>query len=52
MSYIKRALEEILFCEFCNGLGWTGWVCDSDGEEYSFEPCECNPHKLPSPEQF
>jgi hypothetical protein len=51
MSYIKRALEEIMFCEFCEGRGWTGWVNDEMGE-YSFDPCECNPHKLPSPEVF
>ena len=49
MSYIKRALEKIMFCEFCNGVGWEGWATEDD---YSFEPCECNPHKLPSPNEF
>ena len=40
-----------MFCEFCEGRGWTGWVNDEMGE-YSFDPCERNPHKLPSPEVF
>jgi hypothetical protein len=43
MSYIKNALDEILFCSICNGLGYSGWAND---EDFSFEFCECNPHNL------
>ena len=49
MSYIKRALEEIMFCELCEGKGWEGWATE---EDYSLEPCECNPHRLPTPDLF
>lgn len=43
MSYMKNALEEILFCSICYGLGYSGWTND---EDFSFEFCECNPHNL------
>ena len=44
MSLVKNALDEILNCNSCFGLGYTGW-CSPDGE-YDFEFCECNPHQL------
>lgn len=44
MSKIKNALDEILNCDLCNGLGASGWV-SPDGE-YDFEYCVCNPHGI------
>lgn len=43
VSAIKRALEEIMFCDFCGGTGWQGWVSEDD---FSYEPCECNPNRF------
>ena len=43
MSKIKNALDEILNCELCNGLGYEGWA---NGEDYDIEWCECNPERL------
>jgi hypothetical protein len=43
MSYIKNALDEILFCSICNGQGYLGWANEID---FSFESCECNPFNL------
>jgi hypothetical protein len=45
MSAIKRALEEIMFCEFCEGQGYSGFL-SNDGEHFDFEWCACNPHHL------
>jgi hypothetical protein len=45
MSYTKRALDEILNCNICDGAGVLNlWVSDND--LFSFEYCECNPHQL------
>ena len=50
MSQIKRALEEIANCQKCNGHGW--WVWHNGKDEYSQEPCECNPAAIPDPRQM
>ena len=47
MSYMKRALEQILECDLCYGHGYTGWV-SPDGD-FDIENCECNPNGLPDP---
>ncbi len=44
MSNMKTALENVLACEDCYGLGYTGWVAP-DGD-YDFEWCDCNPYKI------
>ena len=44
MSNMKTALENVLACEDCYGLGYTGWV-SPDGD-YDFEYCNCNPYKI------
>lgn len=48
MSKIKNALDEILNCELCNGLGYEGFA---NGEDFDVEWCECNPNHL-SVEEF
>ena len=41
---MKRALEEILNCALCYGMGYSGYT-SPDGD-YDLEYCECNPHDL------
>jgi hypothetical protein len=48
MSQIKNALEQIVNCSNCYGLGSTGWV-SSEGD-YDFDYCECNPLSIPQDE--
>jgi len=43
MSYMKNALDEILNCPICFGLGYQGWANDVD---FEFDFCECNPYNL------
>ena len=49
MSKIKNALDEILNCNLCKGLGYEGWT---NGEDYDIEWCECNPNHLIVDEDF
>ena len=45
MSAIKNAIDEILNCPICEGVGIVnGWV-SPDGD-FDFEWCDCNPHHL------
>jgi hypothetical protein len=45
MSYTKRALDEILNCNICDGAGVVNvWVSDFDLFDFNF--CECNPYNL------
>jgi hypothetical protein len=48
MSKMKNALDEILNCKMCNGVGYEGWV---QGEDFDIEWCDCNPQHL-SPEEY
>jgi hypothetical protein len=48
MSQIKNALEQIVNCSDCYGLGSNGWV-SPDGD-FDFEYCYCNPYSIPQDE--
>jgi hypothetical protein len=48
VSQIKNALEQIVNCSNCYGLGSTGWVTTNG--DYDFEYCECNPLSIPQDE--
>ena len=41
MSYFKEALDNIKYCEYCNGKGYTGWA--NSAKDWDFEWCSCNP---------
>jgi uncharacterized protein CbrC (UPF0167 family) len=41
MSYMKRALDEILNCSICKVPGYLGWT-----NSLKLESCECNPYNL------
>ena len=43
MEKLEYALEKIANCDFCNGVGVHYF---SNGDEYDFEDCECNPYGL------
>ena len=47
MSAIKNALDEILNCDKCKGIGYEGWA---NGEDFDIEWCDCNPHHLTTEE--
>lgn len=49
MSKIKNALDEILNCDLCKGLGYEGWA---NGEDFDIEWCDCNPNHLIVDEDF
>ena len=51
MSAIKNAIDEILNCPICEGVGIVnGWV-SQDGD-FDFEWCDCNPHHLSVDEEI
>ena len=43
MSKLDYALKLIANCDFCNGVGTLYW---SNGDDYDFENCVCNPYEL------
>jgi hypothetical protein len=43
MSKMKNLLDEILNCNLCYGQGA---IYYSNGEDYDFDYCECNPYSL------
>ena len=43
MEKLEYALKQIANCDFCNGVGTLYW---DNGDDYSFETCECNPYEL------
>ena len=43
MEKLEYALKLIANCDFCNGVGVHYF---SNGDEYDFEDCECNPYGL------
>jgi hypothetical protein len=48
LSKVKNALDAILNCPSCWGLGVVGW-CAPEGD-YDYDFCECNPHSIPADE--
>lgn len=40
---LEMAIAQIRDCDLCNGVGTIYW---SNGEDYDFENCECNPHEI------
>lgn len=43
MDKLEYALEKIANCDICEGKGTHYW---SNGEDYDFEDCVCNPYAL------
>ena len=43
MDRLEIAVERIRNCHLCEGKGVYTW---SNGEDYDFENCECNPHEI------
>jgi hypothetical protein len=43
MDKLEYALTQIEKCDLCNGQGVNYW---SNGEDYDFEDCICNPYGL------
>lgn len=43
MDKLEYAIRQIANCDLCNGQGAQYW---SNGEDYEFEDCECNPYGL------
>ena len=43
MDKLEYALRTIQNCDFCNGTGNLSWT---NGDDYDFETCECNPYEL------
>lgn len=43
MNKLEYALRIIQNCHLCNGSGMNYW---SNGEDYDFESCPCNPYDL------
>ena len=43
MDKLEYALRAIKNCDFCGGVGAHYF---SNGEDYDFEDCECNPYGL------
>ena len=43
MDKLEYALRTIENCDLCNGQGAQYW---SNGDDYDFENCECNPYEL------
>ena len=43
MDKLEYAIRTIQNCDLCNGKGAHYW---SNGEDYDFEDCECNPYGL------
>ena len=43
MSKLDYALKLIANCDFCNGVGVQYWT---NGEDFDFEDCICNPYSL------
>ncbi len=40
---LEMAIARIRECDLCNGVGTNYW---SNGEDYDFENCVCNPHEI------
>ena len=43
MDKLEYALRTIQNCDLCNGTGNLSWT---NGDDYDFETCECNPYDL------
>jgi hypothetical protein len=43
MDKLEYALRQIENCDLCNGQGVNYW---SNGEDYDFEDCICNPYGI------
>ena len=43
MSKLDYALKIIANCDLCNGVGVQYWT---NGEDFDFEDCICNPYSL------
>ncbi len=43
MDKLEYAIRQIANCDLCNGQGAQYW---SNGEDYEFEDCVCNPYGL------
>jgi hypothetical protein len=43
MDKLEYAIRQIANCDLCNGQGAQYW---SNGEDYEFEDCICNPYGL------
>ena len=43
MDKLEYALRTIANCDLCYGTGTQFWA---NGDDYSFEDCECNPYGL------
>ena len=43
MNKIEMLIRIIQNCDLCNGVGANYF---SNGEDYDFENCECNPYQL------
>lgn len=43
MDKLEYALRQIENCDLCHGTGTQFW---SNGDDYDFEDCECNPYGL------
>ena len=43
MDKLEYALRTIANCDLCQGVGTQYW---SNGEDYDFEDCICNPYGL------
>jgi|DEB0MinimDraft_3_1074331.scaffolds.fasta_scaffold155154_2 hypothetical protein len=43
MDKLEYALRQIENCDLCNGQGVNYW---SNGEDYDFEDCVCNPYGI------
>ncbi len=40
---MKRAIEEIISCDFCYGKGWLYY---GNEDNYNVDPCECNLYSI------
>ena len=43
MDKLEYAIRSIENCNLCDGVGSYTW---SNGEDFDFETCECNPYEL------